>query len=159
MRIVHEDPKLGISKVVWKFTEEPISFKMEEPESQAPPEAGPGNGPGESAQTAIEPESEPERETIPEPIVLPSGGEIAVQDSHLSDLRQQILFLQQVIESQNQQLSTKDELIRNFQVLLKTEQEQVMRLETQTLRQAPVEAPQQPGAGWFKRLKKSLLKQ
>lgn len=155
MRIVHEDPKLGISKVVWKFTGEPISFKMEEPESQAPPKAGPVDGADESPQTAIEPEAEPERETIPEPTVLPPGGEIAVHDSHLSDLRQQILFLQQVIESQNQQLSTKDELIRNFQVLLKTEQEQVMRLETQ----APVEAPQQPGAGWFKRLKKSLLKQ
>jgi len=147
MRIVREDPKLGISKVVWTFPQEPDSFAAAEKEPE------PLQTPVQTEESAPEPEENPGVEHV----IQEEGS--AVEAGHLSDLRQQIRFLQQIIESQNQQLNTKDELIRNFQVLLKTEQEQVLKLESRSAQKVPETVVSQEKPGWFRSLAKKLVKQ
>lgn len=150
MRVVHEDPKLGISKVVWRFTEEPDTFKM--PEEPVLTETPVFEVPTPEIPSEV---PEPIPETDP---VIPVA-DTPVPSGHLADLRQQIQFLQQVVESQNQQLKTKDELIRNFQVLLKTEQEQVMKLETHAVKTTAETPASMTQTGWFQRLKNNVMKQ
>lgn len=163
MRIIEEDSKLGITKVVWKFDETPNLFEIQG--------ETPVNDP-----TAVEPQySDVTEDTEPtienhhdasqsigdeEPVANGSENPVvsSSSDIHLGDMRQQIQFLQQVIESQNQQLKTKDELIRNFQVLLKTEQEQVCRLEARTQETMQVPTSSAEGSGWLSKLKNMLTK-
>lgn len=141
MRIIKEDPKLGISKVVWRFTQEP-----------------------EKTKSSIDPElsenmSVDESPGEPETLIDARTGEPDMQPDHLADMRQQVRFLQQVIESQNQQLHTKDELIRNFQVLLKSEQEQVLQLESRMGGCTSDEVRRGTDNNWFQLLKRKLKKQ
>ncbi len=145
MRIIQEDAKLGVTKVIWRFAQEPEASPVEDaPPSQAQ-NAVPAADPLEELTEGTDPAAapEPEPQTVPEPD--PAGpAEPALSDGgHLEDLRQQIRFLQQVVEAQNQQLRTKDELIRNFQVLLKSEQDQVLRLEA-ARGAVPGETPEPP---------------
>lgn len=154
MRIVNMDPKLGVSKVVWKFTEKTDADSAESqasPPVEEPHTSPPGNEAMESASV----ESPGDEE------ILQHGGhnQAAISPEHLMDLRGQISFLQQVIESQNQQLKTKDELIRNFQVLLKNEQEQVLKLGTETAEKTPAESPKKSDVTWFGLLKSKLSQQ
>jgi len=155
MRIFQEDSTLGISKVVWKFSNEPLQAPLE--------------GVAEAAELSLQSDASDvfAQEVIgtdvpyenTEGIIPESVVEAPVQTEHLTDMRQMIQFLQQVVDNQNQQLKTKDELIRNFQVLLKSEQEQVMKLETAMVeKQISVKAEKQE-FGWITALKKKLMKQ
>lgn len=156
MRIVREDPKLGISKVVWTFPQEPDSFVTDKPEvPQVPLET---EEPAPVPENDLEQENTAQEEGPGKEDIAPVEDSV-VEAGHLSDLRQQIRFLQQVIESQNQQLNTKDELIRNFQVLLKTEQDQVLKLEARVAEKAPEAPSVQEKSGWFRSLAKKLVKQ
>lgn len=158
MRIVQADDKLGVTKVIWRFAAAPEAVKAETaPASPAEPEEDLSHmGPHEKTEATDRSEDEAETETA-EPRQEPESPvtEAAQVIGHLEDLRQQIKFLQQVVEAQNQQLRTKDELIRNFQVLLKAEQDQVLRLETAQREVAPPADGQLPKAetgglfGWL----------
>lgn len=130
MRIVQEDAKLGVTKVIWRFAQKPEAAAGEAgPQDMAP--AVPEGDPLEALTEGLSPEAgpQPEAEAFTEPESGVRTDFASPESGHLEDLRQQIRFLQQVVEAQNQQLRTKDELIRNFQVLLKSEQDQVLRLE------------------------------
>lgn len=157
MRIVREDPKLGISKVVWVFPQEPVAPPAPEKEQEVPLMPEPTELPSPEPELPEDPSPEPE--SRPGQEAPANSEENAIEAGHLADLRQQIRFLQQVVESQNQQLKTKDELIRNFQVLLKTEQEQVLRLESRE-QEKKGEGPVLPEkTGWFRALARKLVKQ
>lgn len=141
MKIIKEDPKLGISKVVWRFTEDhekTVSSLDPSPSENMPADESPGE---------------------PETLIDAGTGEPDMQPDHMADMRQQVRFLQQVIESQNQQLHTKDELIRNFQVLLKSEQEQVLRLESRMGGYISDEEHRGTDDSWFQLLIRKLKKQ
>ncbi len=145
MRVVNSDPKLGISKVVWKFAAEPEMEMGTEPIPESVRDEPP-------VTASVEPDSEKKTEETgfydqPE-----------IRHDHMEDLQKHIRFLQQVIESQNQQLKTKDELLRNFQVLLKTEQEQVLNLEAVTTHNNPGGVPVSRGMDWFRSLIKKREK-
>lgn len=145
MRIINKDPKLGISKVVWKFSSGPEEDKKPEPAPKAVED-----------EPVVSRSFEAEEE---EPgASMSAQGQPEIRNDHIADLRQQINFLQQVIESQNQQLKTKDELLRNFQVLLKTEQEQVMKLDGGAVHKTNNESAANLELTWFQSLKRKLRK-
>lgn len=155
MRIVQEDPKLGVTKVVWRFDEEPDPFTPPQVEAEITEQASRQifeQAPEPAVSAAVE---TPGQEAPSEDLRSASP----VPPEHLEDLRQQLRFLQQVIENQNQQLKTKDELIRNFQVLLKSEQEQVMHLEARRSEQASAGEPNSPQGNWFQSWFSRLMKQ
>ncbi|WP_430886268.1 hypothetical protein [Fusibacter sp. JL216-2] len=52
------------------------------------------------------------------------------QSDYLDHLHEEIKFLKEQLEVKDHQLNKKDELILNFQVLLKSEQDKVLRLES-----------------------------
>lgn len=145
MRIISKDPKLGVSKVIWKFSSEPEAEVKEPPVQDIEVEEPILSCPFESA------EEEPE-------VHIPVQSQQEIRNDHAVDLRQQIRFLQQVIESQNQQLKTKDELLRNFQVLLKTEQEQVLMLEARVTHKTNSAGMETMKLSWFQSLKRKLRK-
>ena len=145
MRIIKSDPILGVSKVVWKFSQEA------EPELKtAPVESTTVEEVLTAGSLEWDQQTEPEKE---EDVQKPE-----CQQDHMEDLRSQIRFLQQVIESQNHQLKTKDELIRNFQVLLKNEQEQVMKLGPAPETNDSNKPENQADTWWFGRLKRKWSK-
>lgn len=163
MPIIEEDSRLGVAKAVWKFTQEPDPFIRRKEE---PIESKFENNTAEVSEP-LEPEfseglvldEDPGDEDVG---TLPGRDmplEPVNQSDHMGDLRQMVQFLQQVVETQNHQLKTKDELIRNFQVLLKSEQEQVLRLESRIDEKIPVEKQGVPETGWFQSMKRRLLKQ
>lgn len=158
MRVVEQDAKLGVTKVIWKFAQEPDPFKGSAVLMEAPP-------PAETVDEPFVPETEsPEQEPYQsEPAVgltdTDSKADPALSDPHLTDLRQQIRFLQQIIENQNQQLQSKDELIRNFQVLLKTEQDQVLKLEAARAQDSVGEPRSAEPQGWFRFFRRGKEKQ
>lgn len=158
MRIVQEDTVLGTSRVVWRFASSESSDIEGEAAQKAPgtsceaemdfigemtdaPE--PDAMPGEVGQDEHTGNHDKEEQLLHEQAAADDGQDaIRLSSEHVSDLRRQIAFLQQQIDSQNQQLRTKDELIRNFQVLMKAQQDQVLRLETK----AGVQMNEQPSS-------------
>jgi len=135
MRSVEEDLRLGIGRVTWRFPNEDNTFS--EPLQEA-------ILPADDRSFVIEDESasevatEAQHEESVEEFMNSSKvehqtaefGVLAATERHLEDMQAQIEFMKRIIDEQNRQLQTKDELIRNFQVLLKTEQDQVLKLET-----------------------------
>ncbi len=158
MRIIQEDDKLGTAKVIWQFSQEPDPFKTEEP-IPANPVSDDADAPVIERETAPLPEPEAKVEEVQSVHIENTAEETAIAPDHLTDMRQMIQFLQQVVESQNQQLKTKDELIRNFQVLLKSEQDQVLKLEARVVDKTQEETKQQAERNWFQTIKRKLLKQ
>lgn len=90
---------------------------------------------------------------------LPNKKEMSSQgdERFIHQLEKEIRFLKSQIEIKDQQLATKDDLLVNFQVLLKSEQEKVLLLEDfqkekETLEKAPVrkeKIAKQGKKSWF----------
>jgi len=77
---------------------------------------------------------------VPSDIPKEIPKEIPIQDELVDQLRSEIAFLKTQIDvkdnqlgTKDKQLGTKDELILNFQVLLKSEQDKVLRLESEKM--------------------------
>lgn len=82
----------------------------------------------EATATSETVESEVRIEPIQEPIEEKSDNATTVQDRLYSSYESQIAFLQQQLAMKDAQLNSKDDIIKNFQVLLKLEQDTVLQL-------------------------------